>query len=78
MCVRNIMFFPYQCLVARRDAEDPGRWTLFGASGSQLVAQTSKGATSVWSQQDEQVIVSAKHALVGACSQSNICSVPSA
>ncbi|KAH7077021.1 guanine-N(7)--methyltransferase subunit TRM82 [Paraphoma chrysanthemicola] len=50
------MNFPYQCLVSRRDVNDPSKWTLFGASGSQLVAQTSTGALSVWSQKNEQAI----------------------
>ncbi|KAF2025810.1 guanine-N(7)--methyltransferase subunit TRM82 [Setomelanomma holmii] len=57
------MIFPYQCLVARTDSDDSNKWTVFGASGSKLVAQSSTGATSVWPQQDEQQqqIVSAEH-----------------
>ncbi|KAJ4344906.1 tRNA (guanine-N(7)-)-methyltransferase non-catalytic subunit trm82 [Ascochyta clinopodiicola] len=48
------MTFPYQCLVARESTETgPGGWTLFGASGSTLVAQSSSGGTSTWSKPDD-------------------------
>ena len=53
------MAFPYQCLVARESTETgPGGWTLFGACGSTLVAQSSSGGTSTWSKPDDPVTVS--------------------
>jgi hypothetical protein len=55
----NNMNFPYQCLVARGGTSfDPTAWTLFGATGSRLVTQSSNGTTSVWPQQDVQLRVS--------------------
>lgn len=53
------MAFPYQCLVARESTETgPGGWTLFGACGPTLVAQSSSGGTSTWTKPDEPVTVS--------------------
>ncbi|KAJ4372149.1 tRNA (guanine-N(7)-)-methyltransferase non-catalytic subunit trm82 [Neocucurbitaria cava] len=47
------MALPYQCLVARAgQGTNLKDWSLFGASGSALVAQSSNGITSVWSEQD--------------------------
>ena len=40
---------PYQCLAScTRSAGEGLEWLLFGASGSQLVAQSSTGASSTW------------------------------
>ncbi|KAH4018298.1 tRNA methyltransferase non-catalytic subunit TRM82 [Parastagonospora nodorum] len=51
------MAFPYQCLVARSESSaDGAAWTLFGASGSKIVVQSSNGVASVWSQQAVQVL----------------------
>ncbi|KZM18532.1 tRNA (guanine-N(7)-)-methyltransferase non-catalytic subunit trm82 [Ascochyta rabiei] len=51
------MSFPYQCLIARESTETgPGGWTLFGACGSTLVAQSSSGGTSTWSKPDDPTI----------------------
>lgn len=53
-----IMALPYQCLAAcTRPADDGHEWVLYGASGSQLVAQTSAGATSVWTVESPEVKV---------------------
>lgn len=53
------MNFPYQCLVARESTETgPGGWTLFGACGSTLVAQSSSGGNSTWSKPAEPLKVS--------------------
>jgi hypothetical protein len=59
------MALPYQCLVARNESTEASvKWTLFGASGPKLVAQSSNGTTSVWPEQDERVNVSNEHWLV--------------
>ncbi|KAH7379315.1 guanine-N(7)--methyltransferase subunit TRM82 [Phaeosphaeria sp. MPI-PUGE-AT-0046c] len=51
------MKFPFQCLVARAGSdENSGTWTLFGASGSKIVLQSSDGTTSVWPQQVAQAV----------------------
>ncbi|KAF1969035.1 guanine-N(7)--methyltransferase subunit TRM82 [Bimuria novae-zelandiae CBS 107.79] len=43
------MTVPYQCLAScTRPAGDDFEWLLFGATGSQLVVQSSTGATSTW------------------------------
>jgi hypothetical protein len=61
----DIMALPYQCLVARNEStEAEVKWTLFGASGPKLVAQSSNGTTSVWPEQDGRVSVSNAHRLV--------------
>jgi hypothetical protein len=61
----DIMALPYQCLVARNEStEAEVKWTLFGASGPKLVAQSSNGTTSVWPEQDGRVSVSNEHRLV--------------
>lgn len=53
------MQFPYQCLASREATETgEGGWTLFGACGSTLVAQSSSGGTSIWTKPDEPVAVS--------------------
>ncbi|KAJ4400795.1 tRNA (guanine-N(7)-)-methyltransferase non-catalytic subunit trm82 [Didymella pomorum] len=50
------MTSPYQCLAARESTETgPGGWTLFGAYGSTLVAQSSSGGTSTWTKPDDVV-----------------------
>ncbi|KAF1932480.1 uncharacterized protein M421DRAFT_417201 [Didymella exigua CBS 183.55] len=52
------MTFPYQCLAAREFTETgPGGWTLFGACGSTLVAQSSSGGTSTWTKPDDHIAV---------------------
>ncbi|CAI6332170.1 unnamed protein product [Periconia digitata] len=44
------MAFPYKCLAAcTRLAADGEDWALFGASGSTLVVQSSRGTQSTWS-----------------------------
>ncbi|KAL1603983.1 tRNA (guanine-N(7)-)-methyltransferase non-catalytic subunit trm82 [Paraconiothyrium brasiliense] len=44
------MTLPYQCLTAcTRPGADGHGWLLFGATGSELVVQSSTGATSNWS-----------------------------
>ncbi|KAF2831496.1 hypothetical protein CC86DRAFT_443164 [Ophiobolus disseminans] len=51
------MAFPYQCLVARSETSpDSHSWILVGASGSKLVTQSSNGATSVWPQEESNVM----------------------
>ncbi|KAL6712080.1 tRNA (guanine-N(7)-)-methyltransferase non-catalytic subunit trm82 [Coniothyrium glycines] len=46
------MPFPIQCLVARPESSlGADDWTLFGASGSNLIVQSCNGATSEWSEQ---------------------------
>ncbi|KAL5121206.1 tRNA (guanine-N(7)-)-methyltransferase non-catalytic subunit trm82 [Pleosporales sp. CAS-2024a] len=50
------MAFPFQCLVASSGSSESGAWTLFGASGSTIVVQSSNGATSTWSQPTGQAI----------------------
>ncbi|KAF2800056.1 tRNA methyltransferas-like protein [Melanomma pulvis-pyrius CBS 109.77] len=43
------MAFPYQCIEAcNRSRGGNHDWTLFGACGSRLVAQSSSGASSIW------------------------------
>ncbi|KAF1839900.1 tRNA methyltransferas-like protein [Cucurbitaria berberidis CBS 394.84] len=50
------MALPYQCLVARAgNATDSDGWTLFGASGSTLVVQSSNGAISLWPKRDAHI-----------------------
>ncbi|KAG9188668.1 hypothetical protein G6011_07373 [Alternaria panax] len=48
------MAVPYQCIVAR-SSESTEDWTIFGASGSKIVAQSSRGATTTWPPQDNQI-----------------------
>jgi tRNA (guanine-N(7)-)-methyltransferase subunit TRM82 len=54
------MAFPYKCLVARNftTASNSSDWILFAASGSRIVVQSSKGAASIWPEQDAQSRVS--------------------
>ncbi|KAL1794775.1 hypothetical protein ACET3X_006591 [Alternaria dauci] len=47
------MSVPYQCIVAH-SSESAGDWVIFGASGSKIVAQSSRGATTTWPPQDNQ------------------------
>ncbi|KAJ8108401.1 hypothetical protein OPT61_g8199 [Boeremia exigua] len=50
------MSFPYQCLASRESTETgPGGWTLFGACGPTLVAQSSSGGTSTWTKPNDPV-----------------------
>lgn len=67
------MTFPYQCLVARESTETgPGGWTLFGACGSTLIAQSSSGGTSTWTKPDEPVPVSDTRLCCRGCSISGM------
>ncbi|OAL55663.1 hypothetical protein IQ07DRAFT_529398 [Pyrenochaeta sp. DS3sAY3a] len=48
------MAIPYQCLASRAvGAASPSGWTIFGASGPNLVVQSSQGTTAVWPTHDE-------------------------
>ncbi|KAF1944099.1 guanine-N(7)--methyltransferase subunit TRM82 [Clathrospora elynae] len=50
------MATPYQCLVSRNTtASGTSEWTLFGASGSKLVVQSSRGAASIWPEQSAHI-----------------------
>jgi tRNA (guanine-N(7)-)-methyltransferase subunit TRM82 len=50
------MASPFQCLAARQlSGTASNEWTLFGACGSTLIAQSSGGHTSSWSKQDDPV-----------------------
>ncbi|KAH8630229.1 hypothetical protein IG631_14806 [Alternaria alternata] len=51
------MSVPYQCIVAH-SSESAGEWVIFGASGSKIVAHSSRGATTTWPPQDNQIEVS--------------------
>jgi hypothetical protein len=45
-----MMAHPYQCILSYNNPSSlEPEWILFGASGSQLVTQSSTGAISVWS-----------------------------
>ncbi|CAI9625604.1 unnamed protein product [Alternaria burnsii] len=48
------MSAPYQCIVAH-SSESAGEWVIFGASGSKIVAHSSRGATTTWPPQDNQI-----------------------
>ncbi|KAF2681858.1 hypothetical protein K458DRAFT_371103 [Lentithecium fluviatile CBS 122367] len=53
------MTLPYQCLAAcSRTDGDSNEWALFGATGLQIVVQSSTGVTSSWSVGDGQTRVS--------------------
>jgi hypothetical protein len=60
----NTMTLPYQCLAAcsRKVPDGSGgwlyEWALFGATGSQIVVQSSNGATSTWTMHEHQAKVS--------------------
>ncbi|KAI4918983.1 tRNA (guanine-N(7)-)-methyltransferase non-catalytic subunit trm82 [Alternaria infectoria] len=47
------MTVPYQCIVAR-SSESSDDWTVFAASGSKIVVQSSRGSVTTWPQQDAQ------------------------
>ncbi|KAF2132942.1 hypothetical protein P153DRAFT_373589 [Dothidotthia symphoricarpi CBS 119687] len=50
------MVLPFQCLVARSGPTATSHeWTLFGASSSKLVVQSSNGDRSIWPEQDDRV-----------------------
>ena len=53
----DIMTVPYQCIVAR-SSESSDDWTVFAASGSKIVVQSSRGSVTTWPQQDAQIEVS--------------------
>ncbi|KAI4648837.1 uncharacterized protein J4E79_009909 [Alternaria viburni] len=48
------MTVPYQCIVAR-SSESSDDWTVFAASGSKIVVQSSRGSVTTWPQQDAQI-----------------------
>jgi hypothetical protein len=62
----NIMAVPYQCLVARNQTpgSGPAEWTLFGASGSKIIVQSSNKKTTIWPEQDSLSKVSDDHSSV--------------
>ncbi|KAI4673265.1 uncharacterized protein J4E88_008877 [Alternaria novae-zelandiae] len=48
------MTVPYQCIVAR-SSESLDDWTVFAASGSKIVVQSSRGSVTTWPQQHAQI-----------------------
>ncbi|KAI4647769.1 hypothetical protein J4E93_004179 [Alternaria ventricosa] len=48
------MTVPYQRIVAR-SSESSDDWTVFAASGSKIVVQSSRGSVTTWPQQDAQI-----------------------
>jgi hypothetical protein len=65
------MAIPYKCLVARNSPTDSGvsDWVLFGASGSRLVVQSSKGAATIWPEKDAPNRVSGSMYFLKMCLQ---------